>query len=709
VPKASETNKPNDGGPGAGPRRLVLVALGVALAAVWFWKAQTTGTAAPSPIPYSQLYAWLGQGKVEAVVLEGESLDATLKSPENLEGRTVSTVRTTVAPGDAALLPLLRQKGVAITVKSQQQPFAVQILITLLPWALIIGVWVWMSQRAKGMLGGGGPLGGFLKNQSRKFEKATSVSTTFDDIAGLKAAKADLQEVVQFLKEPERFQRLGGKVPRGILLLGPPGTGKTLLARAVAGESGVPFFSISGSEFIEMFVGLGAARVRDLFRQAKKSAPTIVFIDEIDAVGRSRGAGLGGGNDEREQTLNQLLSEMDGFDRADLVVVIAATNRPDVLDPALLRPGRFDRRILVDRPEVAARRAILGVHAKGKPLAPDVDLQIVSRNTPGFSGADLANLVNEAALSATRKAREHITAEDFAEAFDKIVLGDLREAKLDAKEKRRVAVHEAGHAVVARFSLGTEPLHRVTIIPRGMALGATQQSPGADRHVIAQGELESRLRVLMGGHAAERLVLGNISTGAENDLKEATRLASRMVAHFGMSERLGPVYYDHDAEHPFLGQRIATDGGTSPATTNAIEEEARRILGRALEEARDLLGRRRPELDRLCASLLEHETLERHDLATLLGPGDPEDLDEIKAPQPTDDQLVDQAGRGSFPASDPPPWTSGREDRPPPGQDGPHGAGASDGDRAPGATAAASDAGSRVSAPPPPPGPGRRE
>jgi cell division protease FtsH len=297
-----------------------------------------------------------------------------------------------------------------------------------------------------------------MKNQSRKFDKATSVNVTFDDIAGLKAAKSDLQEIVQFLKEPERFQRLGGKVPRGVLLAGPPGTGKTLLARAVAGESGVPFFSISASEFIEMFVGLGAARVRDLFKEAKKSAPTIVFIDEIDAVGRSRGAGLGGGNDEREQTLNQLLSEMDGFERTDLVVVIAATNRPDVLDPALLRPGRFDRRILVDRPELAARKAILGVHAKGKPLAPDVDLQIIAENTPGFSGADLANLVNEAALSATRKGRDSIAADDFAEAFDKIVLGDPREAKLDVKEKRRVAVHESGHAVVARFSPEAEPL-----------------------------------------------------------------------------------------------------------------------------------------------------------------------------------------------------------------------------------------------------------
>jgi cell division protease FtsH len=492
-------------------------------------------------------------------------------------------------------------------------------LMTLLPWVLIIGVWFWMSKRTKGMLGAGGLFGGIGKNQSRKFDKATSVNVTFDDIAGLKAAKSDLQEIVQFLKEPERFQRLGGKVPRGVLLAGPPGTGKTLLARAVAGESGVPFFSISGSEFIEMFVGLGAARVRDLFKEAKKSAPTIVFIDEIDAVGRSRGTGLGGGNDEREQTLNQLLSEMDGFDRTDLVVVIAATNRPDVLDPALLRPGRFDRRILVDRPELAARKAILAVHTKGKPLAADVNLQIIAENTPGFSGADLANLVNEAALSATRKGGDNLTADDFAEAFDKIVLGDPREAKLDAKEKRRVAVHEAGHAIVATFSPEAEPLHRVTIIPRGMALGATQQSPGADRHLMAQAELESRLCVLMGGYASERLILGSISTGAENDLKEATRLASHMVAHYGMSERLGPAYYDHEAEHPFLGQRMGSDSGTSPSTIGVIEEEARKLLGHALEEASALLNKQRAELDRLVAALLEHETLEREELAKILG------------------------------------------------------------------------------------------
>jgi len=596
--------------------RRVLLALALMFAASWLWRSYLAD-APPARVSYSQFYAWLADGKVQSVVMSGESIAATLKSPETADGRVLRDIHTTAAANDPALLPLLRQKGVQIDVNSQQQSFPVQVMLTLLPWALIIGLWVWMSRKT--MHGAGNPFAGLVKNQSRKFDKTTSVNVTFDDIAGLKAAKRDLQEVVQFLKDPDRFQRLGGKVPRGILLIGPPGTGKTLLARAVAGESGVAFFSISASEFIEMFVGLGAARVRDLFRDAKKSGPAIVFIDEIDAVGRARGAGFGGGNDEREQTLNQLLSEMDGFDRNDLVVVIAATNRPDVLDPALLRPGRFDRRVLVDRPEQAARKAILDVHARGKPLAVDVDLHVIAGNTPGFSGADLANLVNEAVLSATREGRENITAADFTEALDKIVLGDPREAKLDIHDKRRVAVHEAGHAVVAAFSPDAEPLHRVSIIPRGMALGITQQSPGAERHLMAQAELESRLRVLMGGHAAERLVLASISTGAENDLKEATRLASRMVAHFGMSERLGPVYYDHDAEHPFLGMRVATEGGTSPATTNAIEEEARRLLRVALDAAGDILARHRPVLDRLCAALVERESLDRDELAALLG------------------------------------------------------------------------------------------
>ena len=594
----------------------MLVLLGVMFVAMWLWKTHEETTSQP-PVPYSTFYDWAVAGKVDSVVLDGEGLTGTLKGNETVDKKSIKSFHSNLAPNDAGLMPLLHEKGVRIDVTRQQQPFGVQVLLTLLPWALIIGVWIWMSRRAKGMMEAGGPFAAFMGNKGRKFDKATSVQVTFEDVAGSKAAKADLREIVEFLKKPDHFRRLGGKVPRGVLLVGPPGTGKTLLARAVAGESGVPFYSISASEFIEMFVGLGAARVRDLFKEAKKRAPAIIFIDEIDAVGRARGAGLGAGHDEREQTLNQLLSEMDGFERNDLVVVIAATNRPDVLDPALLRPGRFDRRVLVDRPELAARRAILAVHAKGMPLSGDVNLQHVAENTVGFSGADLANLVNEAALSATRNGRDDINTENFSEAFDKIVLGDPRDTKLDAKEKNRVAIHESGHTLVAHYSSETDPPNRVSIIPRGMALGVTQQSPSNDRHIMAQGELEARLRVLMAGYAAERLVLGSISTGAENDLKEATRLASHMVAHYGMSPRLGPVYYDHDAEHAFLGQRIATESGTSPDTISVIEDEARQILGRALSQATDVLSVQRPQFDVLVSMLLEHESLEREQLAQI--------------------------------------------------------------------------------------------
>jgi cell division protease FtsH len=486
-----------------------------------------------------------------------------------------------------------------------------------------MGLWIWLSRRAQKMMmsSGAGPFG-MLRTRSRRFEKPVG-HLTFDDVAGLASAKRDLQEIIQFLKDPRRFQRLGGKVPRGVLLVGPPGTGKTLLARAVAGEAEVPFFSISGSEFIEMFVGVGAARVRELFEEAKKSAPAIIFIDEIDAVGRSRTAGFGASNDEREQTLNQLLSEMDGFGRNDLTIVLAATNRPDILDSALLRPGRFDRRVIVDRPELPARRAILGVHTREKPLAADVDLDDIAKNTPGFSGADLANLANEAALGATRRGAETIAHSDFSEAYDKIVLGDPRETKLDSKEKRRVAVHEAGHAVVAHFTSDVEPLRRVTIIPRGVALGVTQQSPAPDRHLMTRPELDARLRMLLGGYAAESLVLGFVSTGAENDLREATGLASKMVAHFGMSENLGTAYYDYQEEHPLLGQKITSPGGTSDATIHAIEDEVRRLLATARDEARELLTARRAALDTLVTALLEHETIEHDDLIRLLAEAAP--------------------------------------------------------------------------------------
>jgi cell division protease FtsH len=582
----------------------------------WIWQSRFRDEVHPE-VDYSTLVAWIRDDKVTSLVIEGQVVQGQLKAPEKVEGREVTKFHTSIPNNDPQLMQSLHEKGVRVRIKTSDGSF-LPIVASFIPWLLILGAWWWLGRQAKQITLSGGPLSGILKGRGRKFERTAAPSVTFDDVAGLKSAKQDLQEIVHFLKEPEHFRRLGGKIPRGVLLVGPPGTGKTLLARAVAGESGVPFYSISASEFIELFVGVGAARVRELFDEAKKNAPAIVFIDEIDAVGRSRGTGLGGGHDEREQTLNQLLSEMDGFNRNDLTIVLAATNRPDVLDPALLRPGRFDRRVIVDRPEAAARKAILDVHVKGKPLAEDVQIQSIAENTPGFSGADLANLVNEAALTATRRGGEAIQASDFSAAFDKIVLGDPREAKLAPTEKRRVAVHEAGHAIVALFSPDAEPVNRVSVIPRGMALGATQQTPLADRHLMTQSELQTRLCVLMAGYASERLVLGDISNGAENDLKEATRLASQMVAHYGMSQQLGPVYYDVEAQHPFLGQRLAMESFTSDRTSEMIEREARGLLTAAADQAARILGEHRTVLDQLMVLLLKKETVERNELMQLV-------------------------------------------------------------------------------------------
>ena len=592
----------------------------LALLAV-FWLVQSSFSGPTrTRVDYSTALAWVRAGKVKEVTLQPEGLTGTLTAAEKLDNHDVTEFRS-VIPKDERLVPLLDDKGVKIRVDHEESSLLARIAMMVLPWVVIIGAWLWLSRRTQQqmMVAGGGPLGGFLK-RGRKFEKAAAPHTTFDDVAGLAGAKRDLSEIVEFLKQPELFHALGAKVPRGVLLVGPPGTGKTLLARAVAGEAGAPFYSISASEFVEMFVGVGAARVRELFAEAKKTAPSIVFIDELDGVGRTRGNGFGGGHDEREQTLNQLLSEMDGFERGDLVVVIAATNRPDVLDAALLRPGRFDRRVVVDLPEAAARRAILEVHTRNKPLAPDVDLAQVAATTAGFSGADLANLSNEAALHATRHRADRITRDDFSAAYDKLVLGDLREGKLRPVEKKRVAVHESGHAVLAWATPEAEPLSRVSILPRGMALGATQQVAPEDRHLHTRAELDARLRVLLGGYAAEQIVLGEISTGAEHDLGEATRLASKMVAHYGMSEALGPVHYDLRDDQTFLGQRFSSDGGTSDATAHAIESEARARLGRALAEATAVISAHRAALDRLAAALLEHETLERDGLEQLLGP-----------------------------------------------------------------------------------------
>jgi len=583
------------------------------------WELSRAGKDEGAEIAYTTFYAMVAEDRVEAITLTGQIVRGTFNVEQQVDGRAVKAFQTRLpAQDDAELLPLLRAHGISVRVQSEEQPLVLRVLLSILPWVLILAVWIWLSRRAQQAMGAGGLLGGVLKGRTRRFSEESDVRVRFDDVAGLKDVKRDLREVVEFLREPARFERLGAHIPRGVLLLGPPGTGKTLLARAVAGEAGVPFFSISGSEFIELFVGVGASRVRELFETAKKNAPAIVFIDEIDAIGRARGTGLGGGHDEREQTLNQLLSEMDGFGRNEQTVVLAATNRPDVLDAALLRPGRFDRRIVVERPERAARQAILEVHSREKPLAPDVSLGAIAAATPGFSGADLANLVNEAALQATRRGASAIAAEDFSCAQDKIEMGDPRESVLSPAERRRVAVHEAGHAVVAALSPSAEPVKRVTIIPRGRTLGATRLLPGEDRHVITRSELATKLRMLLGGYTAEQAVLGEVSSGAENDLRQATDIAYDMVAHYGMSDVVGPVFYEHRLEHPFLGQRLATESGLSEATAHLVDTEVQRALAQAASEARALIEERRDLLDRLVAALLERETVEREELAALV-------------------------------------------------------------------------------------------
>jgi cell division protease FtsH len=619
-PDGSEPTEPTSPGSGTPPNFLRWLAWLLPIVVLFFVFTQDrTDQPAEGQVPYTTFYKLVEDGKVDQVTLRGNDVSAKLIDPQEIKGTKTQHIRTTLPDrDDVALLPMLRNSDVEVTVREAEPSAFWQLFGALLPWLLIIGAWLYLSRRASSIMGGGGTgLSGMWKPGSRKFEAVQHVDVTFDDVAGLSSAKRDLREVVDFLKHPDKFHRLGGKLPRGVLLVGAPGTGKTLLARAVAGEAGVPFFSISGSEFIELFVGVGASRVRDLFTAAKGAAPAIIFIDEIDAVGRSRGTGLGGGHDEREQTLNQLLAAMDGFERSVQVVVMAATNRPDVLDPALLRPGRFDRRVVVDLPEIDARESILEVHTKDKPLADDVNLREVAASTPGFSGADLANVANEAALHAMRRGAERVEMTDFLAAEDKVQLGDPRETRLSPEEKRRVAVHEAGHAIVAE-NVDREPLRRVTIIPRGMALGATQQTPAEDRHLMTRSQLAAKLRMLLGGYAAEEVVLGEVSTGAENDLKQAYGIAQKMVAHYGMSEALGPVHLEHRSEHPFLGARIATDGGVSDATVHEIEHEARRLLDSARNDARGLVVEHRHVLDRLVEALLERETLEKDDLRAVL-------------------------------------------------------------------------------------------
>ncbi|MDA8428588.1 MAG: ATP-dependent zinc metalloprotease FtsH [Geobacteraceae bacterium] len=553
------------------------------------------------------------QIRIRGAVITGE-FRAKTKVNEQLQGKTVLREVTgfgTVMPAiaDQTLMADLTAHKVEVTAESTESPVWMNALIYVAPWLIIIGVW-WMGARAMRTQGPGGFMGTFSQSGARTYTTQENVSVTFDDVAGMESSKQELMEIVEYLRNPRQFERVGGKVPKGVLLVGPPGTGKTLLARAVAGEAGVTFFSITASQFIEMFVGIGASRVRDLFSKAKKAAPSIIFIDELDAVGRSRGAGFGGGHDEREQTLNQLLSEMDGFDQHQEVIVIAATNRPDVLDPALLRPGRFDRHVVIERPDWRDREKILRVHVRKITLTEGIYLGVLARGTPGMTGADLENLVNEAAILASRENAAEVGREHLEQAKDKILMGGERKMFLSGQEKRVTAVHEAGHTLVARLLPGTDPIHKVTIIPRGMALGVTQQLPEDDRYHYPQSYLEKRLAVAMGGRAAERLVFGEISTGAQSDLKQVTDLAEKMVCQWGMSERVGAVSFSRGAEHPFLGRKLAEEKSFSEAMAWRIDQEIAAFISKAEQQAEQLLSANRTKLDLLAAALQEEETLD---------------------------------------------------------------------------------------------------
>ena len=524
--------------------------------------------------------------------------------------REVGAFTTTMpATADPALIAeLTSHKAEISAVSTEASPF-ITFLVSMLPWLLIIGIWWFISRNARNQ-GPAGILGGFAKSGAKMYGTGEKVNVTFDDVAGMENSKQELKEIVDYLKDPGQFRIIGGKVPKGVLLVGPPGTGKTLLARAVAGEAGVNFFTISASQFIEMFVGVGASRVRDLFSNAKKGAPSIIFIDEIDAVGRSRGTGFGGGHDEREQTLNQLLSEMDGFDRHEEVIVLAATNRPDVLDPALLRPGRFDRHVVIERPDWRDREKILNVHTRKIALAEGIDFIGIAKGTPGMTGADLENLANEAAILASRESASAVTMVHFEQAKDKLLMGGKRKMVISDNDKRLTAYHEAGHTLIAKMLPGTDPIHKVTIIPHGMALGMTQQLPEDDRYHYPRSYLENRICVALGGRAAERLVFGETSTGAQNDLKVVTDLAEKMVCQWGMSEKVGPVAFTRGEEHPFLGRKLAEEKSFSEEMAWKIDQEITAIIRHEEEVADGLLCANRHYLDALATALQEEETLD---------------------------------------------------------------------------------------------------
>ena len=566
-------------------------------------------------VPYSTFKALVEDDAVAKVTFQGRTLLVDLSRPMSLgePPRDVTRVQSEVpSVGDAEILPLLEQKNIAI--QSTEEPDSgYGWLGSLLPWILLFGVYFWFWNRMqRNMMGhfGGRDASDFLSGAATREEKGAK-KVGFKDVAGQENAKREVSELVDFLRDPDRYRKLGAEPPRGVLLMGPPGTGKTLLARALAGEAGVPFFHISASEFIEMFVGVGASRVRKMFDEAKKRAPSIIFIDELDSVGRVRGAGFGGGHDEREQTLNQILAELDGFSGREAVIVLAATNRPDVLDPALLRPGRFDRHVTLELPDRDARKAILEVHTRNIPLAPDVDLGLVASGTPGFSGADLKNLANEAAMTAARAGATAVTMQHLEDMRDKVMMGSVRTLAIQPEEHRRLAVHEAGHTVVALHLPLADPVYKVTIIPRGQALGGTHMMPEEERHTLPEDYLKDRLAVMLGGRTAERELLGSVSSGADDDIKRATQLARAMVARWGMSPDIGPVDLRQSDEHPFLGREIAQPRRFSETTAHDVDEAVHKLLTEAEDRAAAIIKRERAGLDRLIDDLEEHETLER--------------------------------------------------------------------------------------------------
>ena len=581
-------------------------------------------------ISYSEFWSSVESGAINKVSIQGEEITGVGE-----DGRPFKTV----APSDTELLPMLRKSDVNISVrKPEATPWYLTLFVSWFPMLLLIGVWIFFMRQMQ--MGGKGGALSFGKTRA-KLQGEGEVKVTFKDVAGIDEAKEELEEIIDFLRDPQKFTRLGGRIPKGVLLAGPPGTGKTLLARAIAGEAGVPFFTISGSDFVEMFVGVGASRVRDLFNQGKKNAPCIIFIDEIDAVGRHRGAGLGGGHDEREQTLNQLLVEMDGFEGNDGVIIIAATNRPDVLDPALLRPGRFDRQVVVPVPDIKGREMILEIYGKKTKLAADVDMAVIARGTPGFSGADLENLVNEAALLAARENRDEVNNELLERAKDKVMMGaERRSMIISEKEKEITAYHEAGHALVARLLPGADPIHKVTIIPRGRALGLTMQLPVDEKYTHARGYLLDRIAILFGGRVAEKLVFDEITTGAGNDIERASELARKMVCEWGMSDELGPLAYGKKEEHIFLGREIAQHRDYSEQTAQRIDAAVKQIIVEANDKVTRLLEENRDILTAIAAELLERETIMLEDIDRIIAQrreGAPETNDEAAAAAETDE------------------------------------------------------------------------